>query len=62
MGTHIETMLSYEIGKALERLQRRGIGVIGRKDGTSVEYVVDGISYEVAVKVKSTVSKSKKKG
>lgn len=62
MSTHIETMLVYETSKALERLQRRGIGFIDKKNVGSVDYVVDGTVYEVTVKVKGNTRKGKKKG
>lgn len=52
MSTHIETMLICEIGKALERLERHGIGFIDVQDIGSVDYVIDGTVYKVTVKAK----------
>lgn len=62
MVTHIETMLVYEVSKALERLQRRGIGFTDKKNVGSVDYIIDDTVYEVTVKAKGNVRKGKKKG
>ena len=62
MSTHIETMLVYEVSKALERLQRRGIGFTDKKNVGSVDYVIDDTVYEVTVKAKGKTRKEKKKG
>ena len=47
--SHIETLIMNEVRKALENLQRSGVGYINFENMGSINYVVDDT--EVVVKV-----------
>lgn len=49
MHTHIQTLLISEMSKALESLQRRGIGYIDEELPSEIYYKIDDVLYHITI-------------
>lgn len=46
---HIKALLMYEVEKALEAIQRRGVGYIEGSYTGGVDYAIDGVVYSITI-------------